>query len=124
MDILFRIGNADFTPWVKSDTYNVDRADVYQEWTDGNWHDHREVARTRITGSFSLSFARAADFQAFIAALASERNANNYYSVTVFPASVGAVQTIDAFLDYKGSTKWDVTCPRKWQGGTVAVFER
>lgn len=124
MDVLFKIGTTDFSAWVKSETYTVDRTDVYQTWTDGNWTDHREVVRTRVQGTFSISFSRQAAFEAFIAALTSERNADGYYSVSVFPASVGALQTIDAFIDFAGSTKWDVTCPRKWQGGTVTITQR
>lgn len=123
-DILFKIGNTDLTPWVKKDSFSASREPVFQSWTDGNWTERREYVRTRLTGSVPLSFTRAADFAAFLALLTSERNVNGYYHVTIWNSNAGASETISAFLTYAGDTKFDVTCPRKWQGGTVAVFER
>lgn len=123
-DILFKIGNTDLTQWVKKAEFAASRQPVYESWTDGNWIERREYVRTRLTGTVPLSFTRAADFNAFIALLTSERNVNGYYPVTIWESNSGASETISAFLTYTGDTKFDVTCPRKWHGGTVAVYER
>ena len=124
MTNLFKIGTTDLTKWDYTANHKVNKADVYQNWTDGNWVEHREIVRTRITGTVELRFSRAAEFTAFLALLTSERNANGYYTVTVYCSDSGTTETIDAFLEYAGETKWDVTCPRVWQGGTVTIYQR
>lgn len=48
------IGSTDITKHIVADSYNIDAADVYEEWLDGNYRKHREVVRSRVSGSFSV----------------------------------------------------------------------
>lgn len=121
---LFKIGSTDLTAFEKTDKHNVNRADVYEEWTDGNWIDHRVIARTRISGTVALSFPKAADYTAFLALLTSERNEDGYYSVTVYCSNTGTTETIDAFLAVTGETKWDLTTPRVHQAVAITITGR
>lgn len=124
MQTLFKIGPADFTTWEQTDKHVLNRVDVYESWTDGNWTDHRVIARTRFAGSVVLSFSRTADYTAFLNALTTQRNANGYYSVSVYCSDTGALETFDAFLDVAGATQFDVTCPRIHQTITVTITGR
>ena len=121
---LFKIGTTDLTAFEKTDKHNVNRHDVYTEWTDGNWNDHRVIARTKITGTVYLSFPKAADYSSFLSLLTSARNADGYYSVTVYCSNTGTTETINAFLDVTGETKWDLTTPRVHQAVTVTITGR
>ena len=123
-DILFKINTTDLTKYEDKEKHKVNREDLYSAWTDGNWIEHREIVRTRVSGSVFLSFPRAADYGNFITLLSTARDANGYYPVTVWCSNTNTTETINAFLTIDGETKWDVTCPVKWQGITVGITER
>lgn len=122
--VFFKIGATDLTPWEDIQNHDVNREDVYETWTDGNWVDHRVVVRTRITGKISLGFAKAADFAAFQALLISARDAEGYYPITVYCANTGTSETVNAYLDTSGADKWDRTNSRQWQVVTVEITGR
>ena len=124
MTNLFKIGTTDLTKWEKTEEHDVNRVDVFEEWTDGNWINHRVIARTNISGEVVLSFAREADFANFISLLSSARDADGYYPVTVWCSNTGTTETINAFLDISGETQWDVTAPIKHHDITVAITQR
>lgn len=121
---LFVIGSTDCTRWEQTDKHAVNREDVYEEWTDGNWIDHRVIARTRISGTVVLSFARPADYTAFLALLTSAKDAEGYYPITVYCSNTGTTESINAFLDVGGATAWDMTTPRVHQTVTIGITGR
>lgn len=121
---LFKIGTTDLTQYEDKEKHDVNSEELYAAWTDGNWVEHREIVRTRVQGTVVLSFPRAAAYGSFLTLLASERDANGYYPVTVWCSNTNTNETIDAFLTIDGETKWDVTCPIKWQGITVGIYQR
>lgn len=120
----FIIGATDLSSHDDLTKHDVNREDVFETWVDGNWITHRVVARTRVTGTVYLRFPRQTDFDAFLALMVSARDANGYYPITVWCSNTGTNETINAFLDYDGETKWDVTTPRKWQGITITITQR
>ena len=121
---LFKISTTDLTKYEDTTKHSVNRADIYEEWTDGNWITHREIARTRVSGSVTLNFAKETDFSNFISLLTSARNANGYYPITVWCSNTNTTETINAFLDVSGDTKWDVTVPRKHHAVTIGISQR
>lgn len=121
---LFVIGSTDLTSWEQTENHNVNREDVYEEWVDGNWISHRVIARTRVSGTVILSFARATDFASFMTLMSTARDANGYYPVTVWCSNTNSTETINAFLDIDGATKWDVTAPIKHNTITVTITQR
>lgn len=121
---LFTIGSTDLTKYEDKDSHAVNRADVYTSWTDGNWNDHRVIARTRVSGSVVLNFKTDAEYSAFITLLTSARNANGYYPITVWCSNTKTTESINAFLDVAGETKWDVTAPIQHHSVTVTITGR
>ena len=121
---LFTIGSTDLTQWENTENHAVNRTDIYEEWTDGNWITHRVISRTKISGTVQLSFSRESDFSSFMSLMTSERDANGYYPITVWCANTNTTETINAFLDISGDTKWDVTSPIKHNTITVAITQR
>lgn len=122
--VFFKIGSTDLTAYADIQNYNINKADVFQNWTDGNWVDHRDMVRTRITGSVKLGFKTAASWSAFLTLLTSQRNAAGYYPVTVYVNNTGTTETIDAFLDMTNVTKWDLVNGRFWRVQTVNITQR
>lgn len=121
---LFVIGSTDLTKWEQTENHNVNREDVYEEWVDGNWISHRVISRTRVSGTVILSFARATDFASFMTLMSTARDANGYYPVTVWCSNTNSTETINAFLDIDGATKWDITAPIKHNTITVTITQR
>lgn len=124
MTNLFVIGTTDLTKWERTDEHQVNREDIYETWTDANWTDHRVIARTRISGTVTLSFARASDYASFLALMSSQRDAEGYYPIKVYCSNTGTTETLNAYLDIAGETKWDVTAPIMHQTVTVQITGR
>lgn len=124
MTNLFKISSTDLTKWEDTDQHDVNKIDVFEEWVDGNWNTHRVISRQRVTGSVVLNFAKASEWSAFQTLLSSARNANGYYPITVYCSNTGTTETINAFLDLAGETKWDVTAPILHNSVTVTITGR
>ena len=121
MTDLFKISTTDLTKWEDTTKHQVNRTDVYSTWTDGNWNDHREIVRTRVSGSVYLNFSRETDYANFVSLLTSARNVNGYYPITIWCNNTNTSETLNAFLDISGVTTFDVTAPIKHHGITVTI---
>lgn len=122
--IFFKIGNTDLSEFADIQNFNINQEDIYEEWTDGNWIFHREIVRTRISGSFKLGFRTETDWTAFLTLIAAEKTAAGYFPVTVHVNNTGATETINAFLDMSGANKWDLVNDRFWKVITVTLTQR
>lgn len=120
----FQIGSTDLTSFADIQNYSINKEDVYQEWTDGSWIDHREIARTRISGTVQLGFKTAQSWTAFQTLLAAQKNAAGYFPVTLYVNNTGTTETIDAFLDMTNVSRWDLVNDRFWRVQTVKVTQR
>ena len=122
--IFFKIGTTDLTEYADIQNHNVNKEDVYQDWTDGNWIVHRDIVRTRISGSFQLGFKDSTAWTSFLTLLSTQKNAAGYYQVTVYVNNTGAEETINAFLDLQATGKWDIINSRFWRVVTVNLTQR
>ena len=121
---LFKISSTDLTKYEDTEKHSVNRTDVFETWTDGNWIEHRTIARTQISGTVYLKFPRVSDYNTFLSLLSSARNADGYYSISVYCSNTGTTETINAFLDVVSETKWDVTAPIKHHTVTLQITQR
>lgn len=123
-NVFFKIANTDLTRFEDIQNHAVDREDIFETWTDGNWIDHRVIVRTRISGKVTLGFSDAADFTAFVNLMQTAKTADGYYPVTVYCRNTGTTETFNAFLDVAGGDKWDLKNGRQWQTATVTITGR
>lgn len=121
---LFKIGATDLTRFEDTEKHVVNRDDVFEEWVDGNHIQHRTLTRTQITGTVALKFVRDTDYSSFLTLLSTARDLEGFYPVTVYCSNTGSAETIDAFLDIAGETKWDLSSPMKYHGLTLQITER
>ena len=122
--VFFKIGQTDLTAYVDVQTYAVNKEDVYEKWTDGNWKLHREIARQRRSGSFSVGFDTAAGFSAWTTLLSSAKAAAGTYAVTAYINNTGSADTFNAFLDVSNpEDKWDLKHSRHWLVAQVTLTE-
>ena len=105
--VILKINNVDFTPNVVQKSYKVQKNDEYSRWVDGNWHQRRDIARTRISGQFNLTFLGHSNYQAFLTAVnAVKANGGYCENVQIWVSSSHELVTTDAFLDLSTKTVW------------------
>lgn len=121
MTDLFKISTTDLTQWEDTEQHKVNRDDVFTSWTDGNWTEHREIVRTKVSGTVVLGFSKESDFTAFMTLFSTARDVNGYYPVTVWCSNTNTSESINAFLELDGETVWDLSTPRKYHRITVAI---
>lgn len=117
---LLSINSTDFSAFVDQKTYLMQKTPVFEEWEDGNWKTHRVVARTRIVGSFLLTFTTETDFDSFMSAVNSVITSDGYVPVTVFVNTTKAAENINAFIDMEVMHRW--TMPGFGQTPEIGVI--
>ena len=77
---IFKINSVDYTPYLRTEDYNVIREDVIETWTDANRITRGHVLRTRLTGQVRLVF-RASEFNTFLTNMTTAKNADGTYNI-------------------------------------------
>lgn len=122
--VFFKISSTDLTPKVNIQEFKVNSSDVYETWTDGNFITHREIVRTRISGTFDIGFDDRTDLNSFLTLLSNNRNANGYYPIQIYVNNLNTTESINAFVDPEGEAKWDTNNGRQWLVLKLKVVER
>lgn len=113
------INSVDFSERINPRSYSVQRVDEYAQWIDGNWHQRRDIARTRATGKFNMTFLSVAQYQAFLAAIAAVKQIGGYCTgVQLWVDNTKQLETMDAFIEFSAKT---VAATDNF-GGNPAVF--
>lgn len=63
---LFKINTTDISDRIESGSYNVNENDVYNTWTDANGIVHRDILRTRVSGTFNVLFRTKDEYENFV----------------------------------------------------------
>ena len=121
--MLFEVLETDFTPYIVSKSYQMNRQDSYEEWTDGNGITHRNVYRSKISGSFEMKFINRAAYGSFLAALDAVKT-DGYYPVTVYVNNTLFPETIEAFITIEPSMTAQYRNIPEFEQFTVKVVQR
>ena len=110
-DIMFKVGNTDYSQNVVAENYVVRSYDQYNSWIDANGKEHRSVFRTQISGTFVMYFPNIADFNTFCASLRANKNNDTSVRCTVFDNEANTAVTGDYFVEFAptryADDKWD-----------------
>lgn len=118
-------GNAvDMTSAVDVQNFTLNREQIYQSWTDGNWAEHRAVVRTQISGQVVLGFASEASQNSFLTAIAAATRSDGTVKLKAYVNNVTTVCEFYAFVDIVGAGKWDLVNSRQWQTLTLQIKEK
>lgn len=63
---LFKMGEYDLTEHIVVPTYKVNDLPEYEEWKDANYTVHREIARVKAQGSFTVRFSSVSEYEEFL----------------------------------------------------------
>lgn len=81
---LFIVNGQDYTRNIMVPSYAVNSAPCFEEWTDGNGDQHRDIYRRQIGGSFTVDFRTLAEYQQFIETIKAATTAAGYLPATVY----------------------------------------
>ena len=98
---LASINGTDITQYILSESYNINQKNEYNEWTDANRVNHRDIIRTRISGEFELQFPIGNEqlYTDFVTLL-SANTASGVLPITVFVNNINETREINAFYEY------------------------
>lgn len=124
MATLFSINGTNVTPDMDIQNYTMNAVDEYTEWLDGNGVKHRDVYRTRVSGSFQLGYTKDTDYAAFQTLLAGAKQADNSYPVSAYVNNTDTTDSLYVFLTTATMIKRDDVNGRQWIQVSVTVEER
>lgn len=87
---LFMIGYNHYTKFIKMPTYKVNQKDEYIERTDANGKVHRDIYRTKISGTFTLMFTDIKDYQQFMNDIRIAKSNEGYIYCTLYVNNISA----------------------------------
>lgn len=123
MTRLFYIYGKDYTEAIDRKTYNVNRSDVFKEWTDANGTVHRDVTRTRISGTFSLNFYKEQELKDFIAYMRQAKKPGGFYPVMIYVNNEDELVGANVFIEAPATVTRDVVNDRFMFVYTLEVSE-
>ena len=99
--MLASINGTDITQYVLSESYKINQKDEYNEWTDANRVNHRDIIRTRVEGAFELQFKIGDEipYNNFVA-LIKDNTVSGVLPITVFVNNVNETKEINVFYEY------------------------
>lgn len=123
---LLVINNIDFTKHIKVPSWKVNKEDVYEEWTDGNYKKHREVTRQQIKGDFTLLFDEVDDLNQFFSTINALKvqHPDGYIPVRVYINNYNIQEDIYAVLEYTPSNEKPYFGRQNVSGFTVKLEEQ
>ena len=121
--VLLTINTTDVTAYIDKQNYNMNVADVFEEWVDGNHITHRVVTRQRRSGTVMAGFKSSTDLNTFLSTLSNAKTSGGYYPITAYINNTNASDTFNAFIDFTTTAKWDWLNDREWHSVTLTITE-
>jgi hypothetical protein len=102
-NIMFKVGDTDYSNKVIGKDYQVQNLPQFIAWTDANGREHRSVYRHQVSGTFTMLFETIDLYKAFCADLASKVQNDTSYPCTVFDNNTDTEITSRFFITYTPS---------------------
>ena len=97
MFILFKAGLVDYTSKIIEGSYKVYQENITYDWEDGNYKKHKEILRTKTSGSFQIKLSSWSAYTTFISTLNGVK-VGSEYTLTVFAQNTNTSVTSKFFL--------------------------
>jgi hypothetical protein len=123
---LLTIGIHDYTENIKMPTYKVNEIDVYNEWTDANGRNHRDIYRTSIEGSFTLWFDDIERYEQFLNDISYgvTKTTEGYNILTVYINNKNERKTGYFYMDIQMANNVPYFGKKTHEGFEVTIKER
>lgn len=136
--ILFKMGNKDYTRFIKVPSYKMNSKPVTKEYSDINQVSHAQYVRDQIKGSFTLKFfgdssydeayegkSAVTNYQEFLSEYQRLRQLNGDIEITVYVNNLNALKTINAKMEMEpANTMPYMNSGKSYDGFDVTITER
>jgi len=124
MSYIFKMGEVDYSTSILAPNYQVNETPIYREYTDCNYTVHREIARKKIKGTFTLYFTEKEDFKAFADYLKTNTLLDGSVLVSVYV--VNTMEVVDRYVYITWEPKHDIPFygSKKVDGYEITIEER
>lgn len=136
--ILFKMGNKDYTRFIKVPTYKMNSKPITKEYDDINKINHSEYIRDQIKGSFTLKFfgdssydeayegkSAIDNYQDFLSEYQRLRQLNGYIEITVYVNNLNATKTITAKMEMEPANNMPyMNSGKNYDGFDVTITEQ
>ena len=102
-NIMFKVGDADFSDKVIGKDYQVQNEPQFKAWTDANGSEHRSVYRNQMSGTFTMLFETIELYQEFCQIMAANMNNDTSYHCSIFDIKSNTSIISDYFVTYTPS---------------------
>ena len=99
MSHIFKMGSNDYTNNITVPSYKMNQTPTYREYTDCNYTVHREIARQKISGSFTVFFTKVQDFKDFMSYIQENTLQDGSILVSAYVNNLSAVKDFYAYLE-------------------------
>ena len=104
--IFLEINSTDFSSYVVRRSYNVQKAEEFATWVDGNWVTRHENVRTRVSGSFKMTFLSESEYETFLNAIDTVKTSGGYCPIKLWVNTSKQLETINAFITLSTKNVW------------------
>ncbi len=91
MSLVFEINGVDMSSNVIAENYKVNQADVYDSYIDANGHEHRNIYRTKVSGTFDMRFRSLNSYMNFLKHLSNSKTVNGYFPCKIAVNNTGEI---------------------------------
>ena len=117
-NVMFKVGNTDYSNHVISGTYQVQNVELYVAWTDGNYVEHRHKTREQMQGTFDVFFKTIDEYKAFCADVKANKKLDLSVPCVLFDNMTDTEKTCDCFVEFQPTRRRN----DMWQD-EIEVFE-
>lgn len=96
-------GTLDLTGNISVPTYKVNLLNKYEEWTDNNKVDHRDIHSKKIEGNFELVFFSPEEYYTLMATLKNGEKSSGAIDCSVYCNNTMEVYNVEMFVDTEPS---------------------
>ena len=104
-NIMFKVGDTDFSDKVIGKDYQVQNEPQYKAWTDANGREHRSVYRNQMSGTFTMLFETIELYQDFCQTMAANMQNDTSYHCSIFDNKSNTSIVSDYFITYTPSRR-------------------
>ena len=121
--MVFELNGTDFSQSVVSGSYKVNEEDVYDKYTDANGREHRNIYRTRVSGSFNMLFRSGKGYQDFLTCMSESKTKGGYHPCKLAVNNKGTIVERDMFISFAPGREIDGSLRQKVGEITINVEE-
>lgn len=99
-NVMFKIGNTDYSNRVLSGSYQVQNMELYVSWIDGNYVEHRHKTREQMQGTFDVFFKNIEEYKAFCNNITANKKTDMSIRCLLFDNASNTTKSCDCFIEF------------------------